>query len=44
MITLAKDIYGLTKCSGLSKEDIHNGDVLLVGVVIGHVLNKALYL
>ena len=29
---------GLTINSRLSKEDVHNRDVLLIGVVIGHVL------
>ena len=37
-ITRAKDIYRLTVHSWLSKEDVHNGDVLLISVVIGHVL------
>ena len=41
-ITRAKDIYRLTICSRLSKEDVYNGNVLLVGVVSGHILKKLL--
>ena len=44
MMTLTKDIYGLTICSRLSKEDVHNCDVLFVSVVIGHVLKKLIHL
>ena len=31
---------GLTICSRLSKEDVHNGDVALIGVVIGYLLKN----
>ena len=39
-ITIARDIYGLTICSRLSKEDVHNGDVLLIGIVVSHILKE----
>ena len=40
MITIAKDIYGLTICSRLSKEDVYNGNVLLICVVVSLVLGQ----
>ena len=43
MTTLAKDNYKLTICSRLSKEDVDNGNVFLVSVVIGHVLKRLLH-
>ena len=44
VITRARDICGLTICSRFSKEDVHNRDVLLVGVIIGHVLKRLVHL